>query len=143
MAVKKIRGSTVSIGTTSATASTDTYTEITFWFHKGCTYMSKTPSSPERFNKIGLGLEVDKWESFFVGKLFKVTLGFPIHSLEIEEMVAEKSNKNIPYVTRTATNNGVELFIENNKEGIEIKELPEDAYTVRKMLISLGLNPDN
>jgi len=59
-------------------------------------------------------LEVNKWESFIVGKLFKVTLGSPIHSLEIEEIVAEKSNKNIPYVTRTATNNGVELFIENN-----------------------------
>lgn len=59
-------------------------------------------------------LEVNRWESFIVGKLFKVTLGSPIHSLEIEEIVAEKSNKNIPYVTRTATNNGVELFIENN-----------------------------
>lgn len=59
-------------------------------------------------------LEVDKWESFIIGKLFKVTLGSPVHSIEIEEIVAEKSNKNIPYVTRTATNNGVELFIENN-----------------------------
>lgn len=59
-------------------------------------------------------LKIDKWENFSVGKLFKVTLGSPIHSIEIEEIVADKSNKNIPYVTRTATNNGVELFIENN-----------------------------
>ncbi|MFA6437289.1 MAG: restriction endonuclease subunit S [Candidatus Paceibacterota bacterium] len=59
-------------------------------------------------------LEIDKWESFIIGKLFKVTLGSHIHSLEIEEIVAEKSNKNISYVTRTATNNGVELFVENN-----------------------------
>ena len=59
-------------------------------------------------------LEIDKWEEFELGKLFKVILGSPIHSLEIEEIVADKSNKNIPYITRTATNNGVELFIENN-----------------------------
>ncbi|MBU1727753.1 restriction endonuclease subunit S [Patescibacteria group bacterium] len=59
-------------------------------------------------------LETEKWEDFIVGKLFKVTLGSPIHGLEIEEIVADKSNKNIPYVTRTATNNGVELFVENN-----------------------------
>ena len=71
--------------------------------------ISQKPLAEEKIK-----LEVDKWESFFVGKLFKVTLGSPIHSLEIEEIVAEKSNKNIPYVTRTATNNGVELFIENN-----------------------------
>lgn len=63
-------------------------------------------------NKIKL--EIEKWEDFVVGKLFKVVLGSPIHSLEIEEIVADKNNKNIPYVTRTAINNGIEVFVENN-----------------------------
>ncbi|KKR07767.1 MAG: hypothetical protein UT55_C0051G0009 [Candidatus Peregrinibacteria bacterium GW2011_GWE2_39_6] len=74
-------------------------------------------------------LEFDKWEEFIVGKLFKVTLGFPIHGLEIEEIIADKSNKNIPYVTRTATNNGVELFVENNIS-IEEKINPENCISV-------------
>lgn len=59
-------------------------------------------------------LEVDKWKEFIAGKLFDVTLGVPIHSVEIEDIISTKSNKNIPYVTRTATNNDVEFFVENN-----------------------------
>lgn len=56
-------------------------------------------------------LQTYSWQKFNLLEVFKVKLGTPIHSIELEESVTE----GIPYVTRTTYNNGIEFFaIENS-----------------------------
>ena len=60
-----------------------------------------------------LELNTQKWESFEVGKLFKVTLGKAIHKNSIKKFSKTNKKDFTPYVTRTTKNNGVELYVDN------------------------------
>lgn len=59
-------------------------------------------------------LNANDWESFRLSEIFDFELGRPIHNSEIEDLDdANKyiSDKTIPYVTRTAGNNGIERIL--------------------------------
>lgn len=56
-------------------------------------------------------LNSNNWKLFELFKFFEITLGKPIHSVELEERIQFKNFINIPYVTRTTLNNGVECFV--------------------------------
>lgn len=66
------------------------------------------------FSDKKIAINPASWSSFTVGEIFEVKLGAPIHSAEIEDLISIGNLKNIPYVTRTSLNNGVECFIDDN-----------------------------
>lgn len=53
-------------------------------------------------------IDTEKWGEFEIGKTFDISLGYPVHSQEVE-------SGNTAYVTRTAKNNGIETFVSNDK----------------------------
>ena len=56
-------------------------------------------------------LNTKNWEPFKLITVFEITLGKPIHSKEFDETNKSRKGKNIPYVTRTTFNNGIEFFV--------------------------------
>jgi len=54
-----------------------------------------------------------KWKEFKLKKIFKLFLGKPTHSIEIEG-IKSSSTDGIPYITRTAKNNGIEAFVDKS-----------------------------
>lgn len=61
-------------------------------------------------------LNTNNWKIFDLINVFKITLGKPIHSTELEENMPLKNDTHIPYVTRTTLNNGVEFFVPQSIE---------------------------
>jgi hypothetical protein len=59
--------------------------------------------SKEPLIKPKLELQTENWKVFKISKLFNVELGNPIHAEQL-------MNGSLPYITRTATNNGVECY---------------------------------
>jgi len=66
------------------------------------------------FSDMKIMLNTDTWENFIIRDIFDIKLGIPIHSVEIEDLITCGNPKNIPYVTRTSLNNGVECFVDDN-----------------------------
>ncbi len=60
-------------------------------------------------------LDTNKWKEFKVLVIFKVSLGKPIHKNSLSNYSDRFHLGWIPYVTRTTTNNGVELYISPEK----------------------------
>jgi len=69
--------------------------------------MAEKPSNKTLINK-KLNLNIKNWDFFKLEKIFKISLGSPIHKVSITKWKKGK----VPYVTRTTDNNGVELFLE-------------------------------
>ncbi|MBW1616930.1 MAG: restriction endonuclease subunit S [Deltaproteobacteria bacterium] len=57
-----------------------------------------------------IGLNIENWKYFFIGELFYLKKAKPVHALLLEDV----ENGNLPYITRTNSNNGVERFITDN-----------------------------
>ena len=72
------------------------------------------PSSQRLLNK-DIELKIENWKSFQLKKILKVTLGKPIHKNNIKEFSKNIKSNHIAYVTRTAENNGVELYVDKNQ----------------------------
>lgn len=64
-----------------------------------------------------------EYQEFVVEKLFKITLGFPVHKNQIKESFNYQGENLIPYVTRTSNNNGVEFYV--RKEDFSPKKINE------------------
>jgi len=64
-------------------------------------------------------LKTKKWKEFCLNskEVFKLSLGHPIHKIDLEADV--NINTNNPYITRTTKNNGIELLINSNRLGKE------------------------
>jgi len=73
-------------------------------------------------------LEIKKWGTFKLSKIFNIKLGKPIHKNTIKEYEIMYNKSFIPYVTRTTKNNGVELFIDKNM--FEEKIISGNAITI-------------
>jgi len=57
---------------------------------------------------------IANWKEFEIKKLFKVSLGRPIHGNSIKDFSEKSKSDFLPYVTRTAKNNGIELYVNRN-----------------------------
>lgn len=64
-----------------------------------------------------LSFNTNNWKEFKLSNLFKFSLGKPIHKNTILNSTERYKRKHLLYVTRTTTNNGVELFV--NPDQIE------------------------
>ncbi len=77
------------------------------------------------------GLNVNNWADFDIGSLFNVTLGRPIHRNSIKKNSQRNKSGYLPYVTRTAKNNGIEMYVDN-------KVLGNQCYIQNGKCITIG-----
>jgi type I restriction enzyme M protein len=76
-------------------------------------------------------LNIKTWGNFNVGKLFKISLGKPIHKNSIRDCSIKNNSEYIPYVTRTTKNNGIEMYIDR---GV----LDNEDYIQEKNCLTIG-----
>ncbi len=55
-------------------------------------------------------LDVRNWQPFYLRSIFDLSLGSPIHKVDIDD----NNRGDSPYITRTADNNGTELFLKSD-----------------------------
>jgi len=67
-------------------------------------------------------IDVKKWKSFELFKVFDIKLGKPIHKNTIKKYETRYNKTFVPYVTRTTKNNGVELFIDKTNFSSKIRK---------------------
>lgn len=83
-------------------------------------------------------LDVSKWKYFSIGDLFHVILGTPLHKNNMKALKIKfydvKADGLIPYVTRTGTNNGIDVFV--NKDEIVSNDL--DSYIAKGKVLTIG-----
>ncbi len=66
-----------------------------------------------------LELNTDTWKEFSLTDVFSLSLGKPIHKIQIFESVDDGVT---PYITRTAKNNGTELFLDSSNLGDKVSK---------------------
>ena len=76
-------------------------------------------------------LDTKVWGDFNVGKLFEVSLGKPIHKNSIRTCSTKAQSRDIPYVTRTKKNNGIEMYIDR-------KVLDNAGYLQAQNCLTIG-----
>ena len=77
-------------------------------------------------------LNVNAWSDFNVGNLFDdVSLGKSIHKNSIKNSSIKNKSGYVPYVTRTAKDNGIEMYVDN-------KVLDNQNYIQDKNCITIG-----
>ena len=68
--------------------------------------------TPESILKEKMKINIKTWKKFAVGEIFNIKKSYPIHAIELKYF----KKGNLPYITRTGLNNGVEKFVSNEKQ---------------------------
>lgn len=94
-----------------------------------CVFKEDLKTIKEFVSKIEQTLNISTWKEFKLSKLFTISLGKPIHKNTIKNVSSRYNSGFLVYVTRTTSNNGVELFV--NPEGIDSRNIQDgNAITI-------------